>query len=617
MNGGGGKEQRGALETAGAVVGLFAGLVAIIYVLGGLVIALRMLFDHFSPGSAVTIVGQLPRELVVSTAMINVLLPAFVVGLVVGLLALFVHLTWGLPSPTGERPRLGRLEGVLLVVVAAVLVSPAIGNVIASEGMTTVLLTSLLGLVVTAVALLGAWFGSRGVTRGSWSIVAKLLVIGAMGAGVALTPAVMLASSFDFENALVCTTASQVPEKGQLIGEGGGRVLLENEFGTEASVLSLSADAVTKTEFGDLSSTFSCPPPPGTPAAPPTEVAKLGGHGSEEELRLATQLRPRLRFDSSEPWRPVAVESFLAEDFEGGHHGACKAGFDPPCPAVEGIEELSRKENPPAYIDIHGRARNGDDFGSPQPGCQLSPPARDCNSGPAAVIYYRRTTHEGRWYWDYWWFLRYNDYKGKVNQCRFVCGDHEGDWEGVTVITTPSLEPEIVGTIYAAHKDRILVDGSTLPAAGGHPLVWVASGTHASYPYDCDGDCKQYNGLPEDPHDGAIPWGGNRERECEETGCVQPLPEIGSPADVALPAAGAWAGWGGKWGETCHKGCKGALKHQESSPSSPGLQVRFRCPWVPTRRARPAPDDSGLSDSEETGDHQRLLALCLAQRGGS
>jgi hypothetical protein len=614
---GGSDKANGPLATATAVVGLIAGLAAVIYVLGGLVIALRMLFDHFSFASVVTIVGQLPRELVVTTAMLDVLLPAFILGLVVALATVFVYLVKGLPSRMTERPRLSRLEGVLLVGVAVVLVLPAIANVVVDRGLTTALLTSLLGLMVTAVAVLAAWFGFRAVARGDWPLTGKLLAAGGMGAAVALTPVVMFAASLDFEQALVCTTASQIPEKGQLIGEGGGKVLLENEFGTEASVLSLSTDGVTKTEFGDLSSTFACPPPPGTPATPPAEIAKLGGHGSEGEVRLATQLRPRLRFDSSEPWRPVAVESFLAEDFEGGGHGACKPGFDPPCPAVQRIGELGRKAGSPAYIDIHGKARNGEDFGSPSPGCQLSPPARDCNSGPAAVIYYRRTTHEGRWYWDYWWFLRYNDYKGKVNECRFVCGDHEGDWEGVTVVTTPSLEPEIVGVVYAAHKDRVLVDGSTLPSAGGHPLVWIASGTHASYPYDCDGDCGQYNGLPEDPHDGAIPWGGNREKECEETGCVRPLPEIGAAADVALPAAGAWAGWGGKWGETCHKGCKGALKHQESSPASPGAQTRFQCPWVPTRRAKPAPDGSGLSDSEPTGDRQRLLALCLAQRGGS
>jgi hypothetical protein len=596
---------------------MLAGLVAAVYVLGGLVVALRMLFDHFSLGSTVSIVGQLPRELVVTTAMLDVLLPAFVAGLLVALGALCVHLVSGLPSGRGERPRLGRLEGVLLVAVAAALVALPIGRVIASEGMTPLLLTSLLGLVVTAVAVLAAWSGLVSVARGGWPVVVKLLAIGGMGAAVAVTPAVMFAASLDFEQALVCTSASQVPERGQLIGEGGGRVLLENEFGTEASVLGLPAEGVTKTEFGDLSSTFSCPPPPGSPTTPPVEIPKLGGHGSEEELRLARELRPRLRFDSSEPWRPVAVDAFLAEEFGGDRHGACRAGFDPPCPAVAGIGQLGRQEDAPAYIDIHGRARDGEDFGSPEPGCQLSPPARDCNSGPAAVAYYRRTTHEGRWYWDYWWFLRYNDYEGKINKCTFVCGDHEGDWEGVTVVTTPSLEPEIVATIYAAHKDRILVDGATLPAAGGHPLVWVASGTHASYPYDCDGDCHQYNGLPEDPHDGAIPWGGNRDTECEEVGCVQPLPEIGAAADVALPAAGAWAGWDGKWGETCHKGCHGPFKHQEASPSSPGIQVRFRCPWVPTRRALPASDGSGLSDSEETGDHERLLSLCLAQRGGS
>ncbi|HEU4599073.1 MAG TPA: hypothetical protein VFS26_04955, partial [Solirubrobacterales bacterium] len=221
---------------------------------------------------------------------------------------------------------------------------------------------------------------------------------------------------------------------------------------------------------------------------------------------------------------------------------------------------------------------------------------------------------------DYWWLLRYNNYRGRANHCILVCADHEGDWEGVTVITTPSLEPEILGTIYASHKDRVLVEGTMLPTANGHPLVWVADGTHASYPFSCDHDCHQYGPLPEETHDGAVPWGGNRDKECDTTECVRPLPEIGEPSDEALPLAGAWAGWPGLWGETCHGGCRrfrfrGGFLHNEASPASPGSQDRFECPWVPTRRAKLA--KNGIpSGSDRVGDKERLFARCQAQRGG-
>jgi hypothetical protein len=610
-----GESGGGPLATATAAVGLLAGLVAAVYVLGGLVIALRMLFDHFSLASVVTIIGQLPRELVVTTAMLDVLLPAFTVGLLVALCLASLHVVRGLPRRPAARPRLSRFEGVALVVVAAILISPAIVRVVDQEGLQTTMLTSVLGLVVTAFGLLVAWSATKAVVSGRWPIAGKLLVVGGMAAAVILTPAVMFAAALDFEEARVCTSDSPVPETGQLIGEGGGRVLLGEHFGGEASVRSFSSDRVTKTEYGDLVTNFSCPAPPGTPTAV-AAAAKLGGHGSKEERRLATALRPRLRFDSRERWRPIAVSSFIAERFADGRgHGACAAGDDPPCSGTRGLRELSRRPGAPAYIDIYGEARDLNSFASPSEGCLRSPPALDCNSGPPAVMYYRRTSHEGRWYWDYWWFFRYNDYTGRINRCVVVCGDHEGDWEGVTVITTASTEPEILGAIYAAHKDRALVEGGTLPTASGHPLVWVATGTHASYPFDCDRNCKQYNGLPEDPHDGSVPWGSNRDAECLANRCVRPLPEVGKPSELALPVAGRWAGWPGKWGETCHNRCPGP-RIREASPTSPGGQTRFQCPWVPTRRAKPAPDGSGLSDSDRVGDSQRLFAQCRAQRGG-
>ncbi|HEU4598395.1 MAG TPA: hypothetical protein VFS26_01485, partial [Solirubrobacterales bacterium] len=357
----GGENGGGALTTATAAVGLLAGVVAMLYVLGGLVIALRMSFDHFSVASVVTTVAQLPRELVISTAMLNVLLPALTFGLLVALGVAFFHVVKGLPRRRASRRGLTRLEGVAPVLVAALLVSPAVGHVIASQGLGTVLLSSLLGLIVTALGALVAWTATKAVATGSWHLGAKLLAIGGMAAAVAATPAVMFAASLDFEDALVCTTESPLPETGELIGEGGGRVLLEEEFGSEASVRSLPSERVTKTEFGDLSSTFSCPAPPGSPPAA-SEEEELGGHGSAEERRLATNLRPRLRFDGNERWRPIEVGAFVAEFARGAAHGECAAGSDPPCPELKSIGKLSRRDDAPAYIDVHGSARNGADF---------------------------------------------------------------------------------------------------------------------------------------------------------------------------------------------------------------------------------------------------------------
>jgi hypothetical protein len=431
----------------------------------------------------------------------------------------------------------------------------------------------------------------------------------------------MLAASLSFENAQVCLTGAEAPVKGKLIGEGGGQVLLEQHFGREAGVVSLPSDQVTKTEYGDITSTFSCPLPSGAEAVAKAAAVELGGHGSELERRLATELRPRLRFDSGEPWRPLEVGSFLAERAprQAGQR-LCRG--DPrsaDCVAAGDPEVLRRGPGAPDFIDIAGEVREPGGYRSPAPRCRISPPALDCNDGPRSVVYYRRTSHEGRWYWDYWWFMRFNDYKGRFNDCRFYCADHEGDWEGITVITTASLEPEVLGAVYAAHKERILVEADVLPRSGQHPIAFVARGTHASYPFRCGSrgePCRQFGALvgfrlPEESHDGEAAWGGNVDAQCEAVDCVRPLPEIGEPDDAALPLAGEWAGWTGKWGRTCVEGCGKA----ESSPNSPGVQTRFRCPWAPTHWGLLAPDGT-VSHAERAGDAERLLATCKAQRAG-
>jgi hypothetical protein len=617
-----------ALKTATAVVGLLAGIVTGLYVLGGLVIALRLLFDHFSFNSVVTILGELPREPVIATAMTDVIGPAVTFGL---LAAIYYGARNGPTSRGAESDNLdaGPYWWFLLIVffplVVGLLCLPAIIQAIDTNGFSWLLLTSVLGFAVTYAALATAWYLKRRLGRKQWLRLPMAAAAGALFAVVALTPAVMIASAVPFETTQVCVSGSLLPERGRLIGEGGGRILLATGEEDEVAIVSLPASQVTRSEYGDLSSTVVCPLPAGAKPTPKVVEAALGGHGSARERWLAATLRPRLFFDSRERWRPLEVGSFIEEVFpDRGTHEACHEGGEPRCHPIKGLAALQPARSAPEYLDIHGEEENGADYKSSERECHtLKPLAVDCDSGPRSVVYYRRTSHEGRWYWDYWWLYRYNDYTGPLSTCNaHLCSDHEGDWEGITVITTPTLKPEIVGVIYAAHRNRVMVEGPAIPLANGHPLVFVAEGTHASYPYRCVRSCRQYETLPgigriwEDPHDGAVAWGGNGDRDCLAYHCVRPLPERGQPVDAALPNAGAWAGWPGQWGSTCHSGCESALTELQGSPRSPGVQTRFKCPWAPTDRALPALDGSGLSRSEPVGDAKRLLAQCAAQRGG-
>jgi hypothetical protein len=610
------------LKAATTFVGLLAGLVVGVYMLGGLVIALRLLFDSYDFNSVVVVLGQLPREPVIATALLDVLGPAALFGL---LAALYYGARdtpkarpWG-GDELNDGPGAFFLRFLFIPAAAVALCAWAIAEAHSTDGWSLLLvLGGALGIAVTGTVFAAAWYFKRRVGRTSWQRLPKAVAAGGLLAIVALTPAVMTASAYPFEHAVVCTTESQVPEKGLLIGEGSGRVLVEQSAYGEADVVSLPTANVTRTEFGDVER-LPCPLPAGQTTAAGEAEAALDGHGSKREIEVAMKVRPYLLFDRRERWRPLGIGRFLREHFRGGDtQRLCYRGGR--CEPANGPSKLVAAPGAPVYIDIQGSRENGPDYFSPSKECM---PAVDCNSGPRSAIYYRRTTHEGRWYWDFWWFYRYNDYTGLAAHCvkKVLCSDHEGDWEGVTVVTSPSLDPTILGVVYAAHTDRILVEAEYVPSQEGHPLAFVAEGTHATYPYRCAAHCHQYASiagahLPEDPHDGFAAWGGNSEKSCAQFVCVRPLPEVGEPGDLAPPLAGAWAGWPGSWGSTCAKGeCGNTFSEVQASPRSPGVQSRFKCPWAPTDEAPRLSGKGGIAESEPAADAARAFARCAQQSG--
>ena len=612
-----------ALKVAGGIVGILAGLVAGIYMIGGVVIALRLLFHHAALQGIVTAVGQLPRDSVLATALLNVIAPAVGIGLLLAVL----YGAFGQPKSrgdSGDSLTTGkRAIGFLVLVLAIVTLGTLPGLIVAlrNDGLSLLIFVVLgYGAVVTAGIATACLYWVRRVGRQEgWAQIGRAVAAGGLWAVIAIVPMTMLAGAKTFERAQICTTPGQPPLKGRLIGQSSERLLLEENFSKVESIVAIPTAEVTESEYGDLSSTFACPGTPGQSHSTQLAEAALGGHGSAEEVKLAATLRPRLRFDSAEPWRPISVPAFVGEAYlRGADDEACWERPVPHCARLTQVDQLTRGRGTPDFIDIHGGARNGADYKSPAHDCR-GRVVVDCNRGPSAVIYYRRTSHEGRWYWDYWWFFRYNDYIGHVNECRYYCDDHEGDWEGMTVITTASLKPTILGAIYAAHRERILVEASILPVSGTHALAFVADGTHATYPFRCAGrECVQLDEeldlfhFPEDSHDGEAAWGGNNDAECKNYECVQPIPEVGRPGAAAAPLAGEWAGWHGTWGSTCVDGCG---KLRGSSPRSPGLQARLQCPWVPTRVGELTPEGT-VSKSEALGDSERLKAVCVAQRGG-
>jgi hypothetical protein len=202
-------------------------------------------------------------------------------------------------------------------------------------------------------------------------------------------------------------------------------------------------------------------------------------------------------------------------------------------------------------------------------------------------------------YLDYWWYLPYNPVNlggGALCGAGLViagvtCQDHESDWEGVTVVVDRSGRlPRPVAVQYAQHSSVVRYswsllrekwDGNEVVAerVGGlgdaplRPLVFVAVGTHASYPLPCRSHCRQFPdpGLPEEPHLGNLPWSGNDSSACGKSSCLQMLPTHVGGREPSL-----WNGYDGSWGELhcfltyyCDSG---------PPPKSPGNQGRYKHP---------------------------------------
>jgi hypothetical protein len=308
----------------------------------------------------------------------------------------------------------------------------------------------------------------------------------------------------------------------------------------------------------------------------------LARNPSEAELKLATDRRPLLLFDRGEKHPPLDVDRFLAEvgaDGEPAHELCELEAFEYQCDGVASGQRLAHElRSSDSVIQIDA---------NPAPSTVTDEFVRDA----AQRIYYRLTRDPDgrRLYLDYWIFYRFNDSPtlprlnclSGLAVAEGTCFDHEGDWEGVTVTLERddqgAFQPESV--TYAGHAWRWAFGWDALAARGatkgGHPVVWVARGSHASYPAPCPtprNDCQQLGlDLPDGHRNGERPWAYNDDNACEQAHCVLrlPLTRARGPA--------SWGAFGGHWGRPrCTRGLK--LCVRAFGPDSPFFQRRYQSP---------------------------------------
>jgi GDSL-like Lipase/Acylhydrolase family len=333
--------------------------------------------------------------------------------------------------------------------------------------------------------------------------------------------------------------------------------------------------------------------------------------------QLVREFRPLLRFDLGERLRPVDVDWLLEHAPQGGNHEICdhRAGPDE-CETLDRESDLAGSLD--EYISLGSRARGGIDLAVDRP-------------GSVARMYVHARVRQDKLYLGYWWFIPYNSspWRSELNClpgftiADLSCFDHQGDWEGVTVIASiekpqryvdpyqlDNLEPEAV--LYDSHGTSYRWEWPQLDRVPGpsgdetRPVVFVAAGSHAAYPAGCRRiRCEQGLGkgsLGEGRFDGLGDWEFNDDDACFADQ-VDSDGERSGPCLVALPASrdgrhGAlWNAFPGRWGAAV---CSFAGKfcYQTDGPRSPSRQNRFRTPW----------NKQAAGDPEELKDYRRDYA---------
>jgi hypothetical protein len=242
----------------------------------------------------------------------------------------------------------------------------------------------------------------------------------------------------------------------------------------------------------------------------------------EAALRsLAFQYRPALLFSYLEPYRPITVDSLLAERDSRNKdvHRRCDrvmnvltATARDACELVGSVDEflatkprLQKNEAwPPikSWLSIWPYMGSADQYHSPSNWpCGANSYGvgfRDCGNRSAIYYDYGQGAHFYR-FLDYWFFYRYNELSNDM---------HEGDWEGVTVVLRPepglTSKAAVAGAIFWQHGDawyrtasglNWCINGGASGAScdssfdSGHAADFVGAGSHAAYEFYCPYNC--------------------------------------------------------------------------------------------------------------------------------
>lgn len=260
-------ESRGTelLKALGLVVGLLAGAIGLLYAAGGGVLMLRLYLEDLP---SLTVVGQLPREYLISIALTQIVLPALVAGglYLAGRLLLvrsarpperLVH-QWSRDSASGRW--------ALLAVGAAIAIAlTLLGGIpaLVRKGVTQeVVWLFAISFVVTLVVVLVALRLRSGLAtreRNRWNEFRPKVAMALIVAFTLVPACVLFAGTFHLLDAKVCTT-EQLEVSGVLVGQTDRSVLIGEERvqGEKRNVSSIPLDMVERIVIGGSAAEAAC-----------------------------------------------------------------------------------------------------------------------------------------------------------------------------------------------------------------------------------------------------------------------------------------------------------------------------------------------------------------------
>jgi hypothetical protein len=257
------------VRTLGQLIGLAAGFLALLYAAGGGVLALRLYLAHLPSR---TIAAQLPRDLLVSIGLAQIIMPILVVA---GLYAIYRIVTGPSTPPRRFRRQWndhsgrGWAELVGASALAALVVTATLGLTAhhvrgGSKGLSWLLPVSFFVMLVFVLVGLNvrARLAERyGDSATSWSGARPLIQMTLVVAMVFLPICVLFGGAlFPLLDAKVCTT-SGAPIRGVLIGETSTRTYVGQKARPTGPLLvfSIPQSEIKLTIIGGSAQVRPCP----------------------------------------------------------------------------------------------------------------------------------------------------------------------------------------------------------------------------------------------------------------------------------------------------------------------------------------------------------------------